>query len=79
MTVVPDEVATVEFEALRIPLPEEELQARFETLQRKLVSQWGLIEGFTDEPYGIVVVPSLSGIVRRRSSEIPSGSASRRK
>ena len=24
--------------------------------------QWELIEGFTDEPYGIVVVPSLSGI-----------------
>src|SRR5687768_10609153 len=55
-------VATSGFDALRIPQPEEELQERFETLQRKLVSQWDLIEGFTDEPYQIVVVPSLSGI-----------------
>ena len=62
VTVTHDAVATSEFDALQIPLPEEELQERFETLQRKLVSQWELIEGFTDEPYGIVVVPSLSGI-----------------
>ena len=48
---------------MRIPLPEEELQARFESLQRKLVPQWRLIEEeFTDESYGIVVVPSLTGI-----------------
>ena len=62
VTVAHDPVATSAFEALQIPLPEEELQERFETLQRKLVSQWELIDGFTDEPYGIVVVPSLSGI-----------------
>jgi hypothetical protein len=62
VTVLPDAAATTEFDALRIPLPEEELQERFETLQRKLVSQWELIDGFTDEPYGIVVVPSLSGV-----------------
>ncbi len=53
---------TADLDRLGIPLPEEELQERFETLQRKLVPQWELIEGFTDEPYGIVVVPSLSGI-----------------
>ena len=47
---------------LELGLPEEELQERFDRVQRKLVSQWELIEGFTDEPYGIVVVPSLSGI-----------------
>ena len=45
-----------------IPLPEAELQARFEALQTKLVPQWELIEGFTDEPYAMVVVPSLSGV-----------------
>jgi hypothetical protein len=55
-------VATAGFERLRLPLPEEELQARYEELQRKLVP-WPVIEEeFTDEPYGIVVVPSLSGI-----------------
>ena len=32
-------------------------------MQRKLVSQWELIEGFTTDPYGFVVVPSLSGVV----------------
>jgi hypothetical protein len=59
----PDAVANAEFERLRLPLPEEELQARFEELQRKLVRQWRVIEEeFTDEPYGIVVVPSLSGV-----------------
>ncbi len=62
VTVAHEAVATSEFDALQIPLPEDVLQERFETLQRKLVSQWELIEGFTDEPYGIVVVPSLSGI-----------------
>ena len=46
----------------RIPLPESELQARFEALQRKLVPQWERIEAFTDEPTGIVVVPSISDI-----------------
>ncbi len=58
----PDEVATADIEQLWISLPEPDLQARFEALQRKLVAQWEFIEGFTDEPYGIVVVPSLSGI-----------------
>ena len=48
---------------LELGLSEEELQERFETLQRKLVSQWDLIEGFTTDPYGFVVVPSLSGVV----------------
>ena len=62
MTVAHEVVATSEFDALQLPLPEDVLQERFETLQRKLLSQWELIEGFTDEPYGIVVVPSLSGI-----------------
>jgi Pre ATP-grasp domain len=50
---------------LRLPelgLSEKELQERFAALQRKLVSQWELIEGFTTDPYGIVVVPSLSGV-----------------
>jgi hypothetical protein len=59
----PDAVATAELERLRLPLPEEELQARFEDLQRKLVPQWEVIEEeFSDEPYGVVVVPSLTGI-----------------
>jgi hypothetical protein len=58
-----DPVATADLDHVRIPLPEEELQAQFEALQRKLVPQWRVIEEeFTDEPYGIVVVPSLSGI-----------------
>jgi PGM1 C-terminal domain len=57
-----DSLAIADLERLRIPLPEDELQARFDALQRKLLPQWELIEGFTDEPYGIVVVPSLSGI-----------------
>ena len=48
---------------LELGLPEEELRERFDALQRKLVSQWELIEGFTTDPYGIVVVPSLSGVV----------------
>jgi hypothetical protein len=47
---------------LGLGLPEEELQDRFDALQRKLVSQWELIEGFTTDPYGFVVVPSLSGV-----------------
>jgi hypothetical protein len=55
-------VGLADLERLRIPLPEDELQGRFDALQRKLVPQWELIQGFTDEPYGIVVVPSLSGI-----------------
>jgi len=56
-------VTAAELERLRLPLPEEELQARFEELQRKLVPQWRVIEEeLTDEPYGIVVVPSLTGI-----------------
>jgi hypothetical protein len=50
--------ATAELERL----PDAELQARFETLQRKLVPQWELIEEFTDEPYVIVVIPSLTGV-----------------
>jgi hypothetical protein len=57
-----DPVATADLDRLRIPLPEVELQARFEALQRKLIPQWELIEGFTDELYAIVVVPSLSGV-----------------
>jgi PGM1 C-terminal domain/Pre ATP-grasp domain len=57
-----DSVAAADVDRLRTPLPEAELQARFEALQRKLVPQWELIEPFTDEPYGIVVVPSLSGV-----------------
>jgi hypothetical protein len=58
-----DPVATADLDHVRIPLPEEELQAQFEALQRKLVPQWRVIEEeFTDEPYGVVVVPSLSGI-----------------
>src|SRR6266536_2081684 len=58
----PDPVATADLDRLGMPLPEPELQARFDALQRKLVPQWELIEEFTDEPYGIVVVPSLSGV-----------------
>ena len=58
----PDLVATGDLDRPAMPLPESELQARFEALQRKLVSQWELIEEFTEEPYGIVVVPSLSGV-----------------
>jgi len=57
-----DPVAAADSDRLRIPLPEAELQARFDALQRKLTPQWQLIEAFTDEPYGIVVVPSLSGV-----------------
>lgn len=56
-----ESVATADLERFRM-LPEPELQARFDALQRKLVPQWELIEEFTDEPYGIVVVPSLSGV-----------------
>jgi hypothetical protein len=55
-------VATAELDGPRIPLPEAELQARFEALQRKLIPQWELIKAFGDEPRGIVVVPSLSGV-----------------
>ena len=62
MPAVPGQLATPHLEQLRISPPEAELQARFEALQRKLVPQWALIEGFTDEPYGIVVVPSLTGV-----------------
>jgi hypothetical protein len=58
----PSQLVTADLDRLMIPLPEAELQERFEALQRKLVPQWALIEGFTAEPYGIVVVPSLSGI-----------------
>jgi hypothetical protein len=58
----PDSVATADFDRAGLPLPEPELQARFDALQRKLVPQWELIEDFTEEPYGIVVVPSLSGV-----------------
>jgi PGM1 C-terminal domain len=47
---------------LGIGLPESELQTRFEALQRRLVAQWARIEAFTDEPTGIVVVPSISDI-----------------
>jgi hypothetical protein len=57
-----DPVATADLDRLGIPMPEADLQARFEALQRKLIPQWELIEAFTDEPYGIVVVPSLSGV-----------------
>ena len=57
-----DPVATADVDRTAIPLPEAELRARFEALQRKLIPQWELIERFTDEPYGIVVVPSLSGV-----------------
>jgi hypothetical protein len=58
----PATAATAGLDRLRIPLPEAELQARFEALQRKLIPQWELIEAFTDEPYTMVVVPSLSGV-----------------
>src|SRR5215467_4997411 len=58
----PESVATADVDRHGMPLPEPELQARFDALQRKLASQWELIEEFTDEPYGIVVVPSLSGV-----------------
>ena len=58
----PATAATADLDRLRIPLPEAELQARFEALQRKLIPQWELIEAFTDEPYTMVVVPSLSGV-----------------
>ena len=57
-----DPVATRDPDSFVPRLSEADLQARFETLQGKLASQWGLIEEFTDEPYGIVVVPSLSGV-----------------
>jgi hypothetical protein len=43
-------------------LPEHELQERFEVLQRKLTSQWDLIDGFTTASYGMVVVPSLTSM-----------------
>jgi hypothetical protein len=58
----PDPVATADLDRLGLPLLETELQRRFEALQAKLVPQWQLIEAFTDEPYTMVVVPSLSGI-----------------
>src|ERR1043166_8333527 len=58
----PDLVATADLERSGMPLQEPELQVRFEALERKLVSQGELMEDFTDEPYGIVVVPSLSGV-----------------
>src|SRR5215471_12777918 len=45
-----------------IDLPADELQARFDALQRRLVPQWKLIEAFTDEPRAVVVVPSVSGV-----------------
>jgi PGM1 C-terminal domain len=57
-----DPVAAADLDRVRSPLPEAELQARFDALQRKLVPQWELIQAFTDEPYAIVVVPSLSGV-----------------
>ena len=44
VTVTHDAIATSGFDGFQIPMPEEELQGRFETLQRKLVSQWTLIE-----------------------------------
>ena len=55
-------MATADLDRLGIPLPEAELQARFEALQRRLIPQWERIEAFTDEPYAMVVVPSLSGV-----------------
>ena len=58
----PDSAATADLDRSGMPLPEPELQARFDALQHKLVSQWELIEEFTDEPYRVVVVPSLSGV-----------------
>ena len=58
----PAPVATADVDRLGIPLSEAELQARFDALQTKLVPQWELIEAFTDEPYVMVVVPSLSGV-----------------
>src|SRR5215831_11035880 len=61
-TGVGDPVTTRDPDSFAPQLSEAQLQARFETLQRKLASQWELIEEFTDEPYGIVVVPSLSGV-----------------
>ena len=64
-------VAIADLERPGIALPESELQTRFDTLQRRLVAQWERIEAFTDEPTGIVVVPSISDI------ELPLDSAER--
>src|SRR5436305_2002241 len=44
------------------PPIDPEVQARFDELQRGLVSQWKLIERFTPAPRGIVVIPALSGV-----------------
>jgi PGM1 C-terminal domain/Pre ATP-grasp domain len=44
------------------PATDPEVQARFDELQRGLVSQWKLIERFTPAPRAIVVIPSLSGV-----------------
>ena len=57
-----DPVATRDPDLFVRQRTEAQLQERFEMLQGKLASQWELIEEFTDEPYGIVVVPSLSGV-----------------
>ena len=56
-----DLMAVAELDPSGIPLPEAELQTRFEALQRKR-PQWELIESFNDEPHAIVVVPSLGGV-----------------
>ena len=45
-----------------IPLPESELQTRFDELQRKLIGQWESIEMFNPSARAVVVVPSLSGV-----------------
>jgi hypothetical protein len=55
-------VGSADLDRRGIPLPEAELQARFEALQTKLLPQWELIETFTEEPYVMVVVPSLGSI-----------------
>lgn len=45
---------------IRIPLPEEELQERFDQLQLKLVPLWESIESLNQSEQTIVVIPSLS-------------------
>ena len=50
---------TPDLERLLIPLPEPELQTRFEALQSKLIPQWELIEAFNSTARAVVVVPSI--------------------
>lgn len=60
-------------EALEIPhlnYPDDELQARFERLQEKLVPLWHTIASFTNHPQTIVVVPSISLDVQVHGAEL---------